>query len=301
MYGLTARGRQRMQCKDCHHTYTFRNYLNKDNREKVWFKLWIREGYSVRQLSSLSKHSASKLRRIIQHWLKSPPKFRRDISQLKHIIFDGTFIDGRKSIVALMDSSSHEVQIGEYGVVENSMVQMTVFLEQLQDQGFNPRSATIDGNSQVIKVFRKIWPHIKIQRCLVHIQRQGIMWCRRFPKRTDAIHLRRLFQRVTYIRNKVEKDKFLSDLKVWEKRFGYLIDSKPERGRVFSDVKRAKSMLIKALPDMFRYLDDPAIPPTTNGLEGYFSRLKSNYRQHRGLSARQRTNYFQWYFNLKSK
>src|SRR3989337_4239062 len=72
--------------------------------------------------------------------------------------------------------------------------------------------------------------------------------------------------------------------------------AQPERGRVFSDIKRAGSMLLKALPDMFHYLDNPKIPATTNGLEGYFSRLKAHYRQHRGLHPSKRANYFSWYF-----
>lgn len=290
-----------MRCKDCSHTYAFHNKLNKNNNEKVWFKLWMKEGYSVRQLSHLSKHSPSKLRRIIQLWLDDPPEIGKDFSQFKNIIFDGTFVEGRKSIVTLMDNLSHEVQAGKYGVAENSIPQLRAFFMPLIRNGLNPKSATVDGNPQVIKLFRSLWPDIKIQRCLVHVQRQGMMWCRRFPKRTDAIHLRKLFQRVTYIRTKIERDQFLAKLHDWEKRFGSAIDSKPERGGVFSDIKRARSMLIKALPDMFHYLDDPSIPPTTNGLEGYFSRLKANYRQHRGLSPKSRSNYFQWYFYLKSK
>jgi len=39
-------------------------------------------------------------------------------------------------------------------------------------------------------------------------------------------------------------------------------------GYVFSDIKRARSMLLRALPDMFHYLDNPLIPTSTNGLEG---------------------------------
>ncbi len=50
--------------------------------------------------------------------------------------------------------------------------------------------------------------------------------------------------------------------------------------------------------DMFHYLDDPHISTTTNGLEGYFSRLKSHYRRHRGLSPRKRPNYFAWFFHF---
>lgn len=52
---------------------------------------------------------------------------------------------------------------------------------------------------------------------------------------------------------------------------------------------------MRALPDMFYYLDDPAVPISTSGLEGYFSRLKRHYRQHRGLSKLKLKSYFQWY------
>ena len=77
-----------------------------------------------------------------------------------------------------------------------------------------------------------------------------------------------------------------------------LIAAPVETERIFSGIKRARSMLLRALPDMFHYLDDRHIPTTTNGLEGYFSRLKSHYRQHRGHSPRRRPNYFAWYFHF---
>ncbi|MCI0804942.1 MAG: hypothetical protein J4N96_10900, partial [Chloroflexi bacterium] len=63
-----------------------------------------------------------------------------------------------------------------------------------------------------------------------------------------------------------------------------MIAAPVETERVFSDIKRARSMLRYALPDMFHYLDDQHIPTTTNGLKGTSSGLKSHYRQNRGLS-----------------
>jgi len=57
-------------------------------------------------------------------------------------------------------------------------------------------------------------------------------------------------------------------------------------------------MLLAALPDMFRYLDDPLIPKSTNALEGYFARLKHRSRQHRGLVQPHRSTYFHWYLLL---
>lgn len=200
-----------------------------------------------------------------------------------------------------MDGKKHIIQAGEYGVKENSAAQLAKFFLPFAQNGLCPKSATVDGNPSVIRLFTAIWPDIIVQRCLVHIQRQGLSWCRRFPKRTDAAHLRRLFQRVTYIKTKRERDRFFSDIDIWEREFGQEISLRPERGKVFSDIKRARSMLLRALPDMFYYLDDLNIPFSTNGLEGYFSRLKTNYRQHRGLSPKRRKNYFKWYFYLKNR
>ena len=300
-YGYTRHGYQRFRCKNCNYTYTFHNHKNKIAKEKVWFVRWITEGYSVRQLCAQCSHSPFKIKCIIQYWLDKLPVKNNDFKTFKHVIFDGTFIHGRKSIVAVMDDSKHEIFAGEYGVRENSIPELRQFFNPLIHQGLNPKSATVDGNPQVIKLFRELWPEIVIQRCLVHIQRQGLMWCRRFPKRTDAKHLRKLFLKVTYIYNFKDRDKFLSDVQTWEQRFGCSVVRAPEAGRVFSDVKRARSMLLKAIPNMFHYLNDPNIPATTNSLEGYFSRLKSKYRQHRGLSPKRRFNYFKWYFYLQKR
>ena len=200
-----------------------------------------------------------------------------------------------------MDATTNTVIAGTYGVRENSTPQLNSFFIPLKERALSPVSCTVDGNPQVIKVLRDLWPDIIIQRCLVHIQRQGLMWCRRPPKRTDAKHLRDIFLQVTSIYSKPDRDLFLENVASFEDRYGQHIAIQPERGRVFSDIKRARSMLLKALPDMFHYLEDPRIPSSTNGLEGYFSRLKAHYRQHRGLHPSKRTNYFAWYFYLRSR
>jgi transposase-like protein len=194
-----------------------------------------------------------------------------------------------------MNAGTHTIISGKYGLRENSEKQVTEFFNNLKAKGLNPVSCTVDGNPQVIKVLRKLWPDIVIQRCLIHIQRQGLMWCRMNPRQVYAIELRKVFVKVTCIRTKKERDYFLEIVNGWEEKYGQFLKTQPERGRVFSDIKRARSMLLKALPDMFHYLDNPNIPFTTNSLEGYFSRLKRHYVQHRGLSNMKLDSYFNWY------
>jgi len=300
--GHYSNGKQRIYCLICNKSFSRKNKAVKNSREFTWFKRWVVEGYSVRQLCQHSGHSRAKLYNIINYWLDRSSDVNNDaICNIKYVTFDGTFLHRPNSIVVLMNAQTNTLLDGKFGIRENSEPQLRSFFQSIKDSGFSPKSFTVDGNPQVIRTVRSMWTGIIIQRCLVHVQRQGLMWCRRFPKRTDAKHLRELFKQVTYINTHHERDRFLSSFKTWEQRYGCQLVSKPEKGKVFSDIKRARSMLVKALPDMFHYLDDSNIPKTTNGLEGYFSRLKQNYRNHRGLKPDKRANYFKWFFALKSK
>lgn len=196
-----------------------------------------------------------------------------------------------------MNGKDHQVIDGEYDIKEK-VKDLVCYFNNLKLKGLRPKSATIDGNPAVIEALRMAWPTIIIQRCLVHIQRQGLSWCRRSPKRTDAKHLRKLFLAVTEIKTKQDAEKFLLTLRSWEEKYGKELRNSRTGGWVVSDLVKARSMLLKALPDMFQFLTDPKIPNTTNGVEGYFSRLKDKYRKHRGLSKERRNNYFKWYLYL---
>ncbi len=232
---------------------------------------------------------------------QKPPEPTSDMEQCRHFILDGTFLNRPRSIIALMDAQTHKIVAGKYGISENSEPQLLRFFEPLIQAGLCPHSFTVDGNPKMIRVIRQLWPDVVVQRCLIHIQRQGLSWCRTSPKTAYARWLRKIFLQITRISTTADRDKFLKAVNDWEAKYGSLIRGRRETGYVFSDIKRARSMLLRALPDMFHYLINPLIPTSTNGLEGYFSRLKGRYRQHRGLRKEKRKDYFQWYFHFVSK
>lgn len=210
---------------------------------------------------------------------------------------DGTFIQARKGVFLVLDGITNHVIAGRSSMAENA-VSLVSFFKELMSKGLSPVSATIDGNPAIKKALRRVWPDIIIQRCLVHIQRQGLSWCRRNPNRTDAKHLRQIFLSVTEITGQDEMNLFIDQVNAWEQRFGPAIRSTKERGRVFSDIKRARSMLLSALPDMFHYLENPRIVNSTNSVEGYFGRMKNKYRQHPGLSGKNQKAFFMWFLYL---
>lgn len=267
----------------------------------MWFDRWIQEGFSIRQLSAQSGHSVSTIRRIITHWLAQSPEYTSPFSESRYLVIDGTYLRGRdSSVITLMDAESRKVIVGAYGIKESQM-SMVRLCERLATAGLSPVGITIDGNPQLYAGLRSVWPTAVFQRCLVHIQRQGLSWCRNNPSRRDAKQLRRLFQRVSTIQSIIQRDSFISDWQEWEQRYGWRIAEAPERGWVFSDLKRARSMLVRALPLMFTFLQHQNIARSTNIVEGYFGRMKQHYRQHRGLAETNRKSYFDWYFHLKKR
>ena len=74
------------------------------------------------------------------------------------------------------------------------------------------------------------------------LQRQGLSWLRQKPKRIDAIKLRDLLLQVLYIKTKEQSDNFKKGFKLWEDRFGLELSRSTNRGKVFSDLLRTRSM-----------------------------------------------------------
>lgn len=299
--GKSSRGKQRYLCLSCKRSFTWSPSKPLEQRRFGWFKLWISEGYSVRELAIIKRVSQSTVKRVIKYWLKQTPnQSSNDFSEVKHIILDGTFLKRPRGIYAAMDSETHKLLYAAVNVRESAK-DLLDFYSKLSEAGLYPEGATTDGNTAQMKQLQLIWPKIKLQRCIVHVQRQGLSWCRRNPKRTDAKHLRELLLKLTEVKTKEDSQRFIKGFYAWENRFGSGIESSPNRGWVFSDIIRARSMVIKAIPNLFHYIDNPKIARSTNALEGYFSRVKEHYRLHRGLSKRNKINYFKWYFYLKPK
>ncbi len=284
----------------CNYTYTFHNRKNKKNKEKRWFELWVVEGYSVRQLVNISRRGIWKIKGVVSAWLRqAPAATAADYPAVKYLLFDGTYFKHENCLMVAMDNAIGKVVAHSYCLRENYINACAVFNE-LKYSGVSPKSITIDGNISVIRALKAVWPDILIQRCLTHIQRQGLSWLRRRPQLMAGQDLRSILLTVTDIKTKKEKIKFINEFNQWERKYGNEVCGLPSSHKVYGDLQRTRSLILHATADMFHYLNDSNIPATTNRIEGYFSRLKIIYRQHRGLSKKHRQNFFNWYIHFKN-
>jgi transposase-like protein len=196
--------------------------------------------------------------------------------------------------MSLMDATSQKIIASIY-VLKESFKDASPWFISLKDRGFNPRFITTDGEQSILRAMKLVWPQASLQRCLYHLQHEGMRWLRTYPKTEAGKVLRIILSRLSSIKTYAERDKFILQFQSWIHNYKGYVQSLPHSQVAFKDLKRTMVLINNALPDMFYYLEDPNIHSTTNALEGYHSRLKSDYQRHRGLSKEHKLLYLRWY------
>lgn len=180
-------------------------------------------------------------------------------------------------------------------------------LENLIKLGIQIESVTTDGHKSILKAIKNAIPDVKVQRCLVHIQRMCLIWLTRYPKHIAGQELRRIVLMLLKIKTENDKTYWIQEFNHWFERHKAYINEKTfnlESDRYWYThklLRRSYSTIKSALPNMFHYLKNSNIPKTTNGIEGYFSHLKNHLDIHRGLTTKNRMNFIKWYIFLNNE
>ncbi len=190
-HGRTLQNKQRFWCRACRKSFIFRRQDIKRIRQKRWFELWIQESDSVRRLSQLSGHSSFKIKQIKNYWLSKTPSLETDFSKIQNVIYDGTYFGKNQCFIALMNVYDQSIIAHIHTSKEGYQNVLPWFLN-LRTSGLNPLCIAMDGELNVMRAVREVWPEIHIQRCLYHIQREGLRWLRTFPKTQAGCELRAL-------------------------------------------------------------------------------------------------------------
>ena len=174
-------------------------------------------------------------------------------------------------------------------------------LENLKKLGVIIESITCDGHRALLKAIRKVYPQIIIQRCLFHIQRMARVWLTSRPQSNCAKELLVLTQQLMRLHTLELLYQWMFDVHCWEIRHWDFIHERTINPITLRSwykhkmIRRVRTLLKRAWPDMFHYVTNPKIPKTTNALEGYFSHLKNHLNIHRGLTMQHRIGFIKWY------
>ena len=265
----------------------------------IWFKKWVLERQTYQTLSRDSGYSKDTLQRTFYSILEQAPKVKIIKRKQVHLRMDATYFPSF-CLVAYQDNFDGYTQLIRFTDGEH-YEEIKEDIDNLIKLGIQLESITTDGHKSVLKAIRKSAPGVLIQRCLVHMQRMCLLWLTRYPKHISGQELRGLVLMLLKIKTINDKQFWITALQQWYVRHKQYLSEQSfneASGRFWYKhklLRRTYFSLKRTLPDMFHYLQNPAIPHTTNGIEGYFSHLKNHLDLHRGLTAKNRINFVKWY------
>jgi hypothetical protein len=241
------------------------------------------------------------LERIKNYWLdRDPPWHGWDYSAFRYLLLDATYFHKDNCLVLVVDPVTQLVLQTTF-IKRECYEALFPMISQLNLCGLHPSALVSDGHKTVLHALHDTWPNTIYQRCLYHIQRQGMAWIRFRPKTQAGKDLRRLLANLTSINTLHKRKTWVYAYRDWLKQHRDFVASLPNTSVAFKDLKRTMALINNALPNMFHFLKIPSLPSTNNLLEGIFSRLKADFRRHRGLSHKHKRSYFIWYFFFKNE
>jgi hypothetical protein len=243
------------------------------------------------------------LRILFKSYLNNPPRFKPRANTDCHLLIDGTYFKTSFCALHYFDNDLNHLQYFRIVERENYYNYLTD-LEFLKQIGLTVASITSDGQKGLVKAVRDVFHNAIHQRCIVHIQRMSLNYLTRFPKTGAGIELRCLVKELHKIETYYDRDLWIEYFRNWCEKYNDFLKEKSESvsGRKWythKSLRKTRSLIKNALPNMFYYLDDYRIPKSTNGLETKFSFLKNSLKIHRGLSNENRKNFIIWYNYFK--
>lgn len=260
---------------------------------------------TLQQLSEESGISMRTLKRHFHAYLKELPVLSVYPSERVNLLVDGTYFREDLCLILYRDNTIKFTQL--YRLTTGEWYdELREDLQNLVQLGVQIESITCDGHKALLKAIKKVCKNIPVQRCLVHIQRMCRVWLTQHPKTEAGTELRKIVSRLHLITTTLQRDYWVISLVQWHKQYESFLNEKsyqPTTGRYWYKhklVRRSFTVIKKALPDMFHYLDNPRIPKSTNGLESFFGHLKGNLNIHRGLTLQHRKHFIIWYLHLRN-
>ncbi len=298
--------KQRFKCKSCGLLFTWSNKGVAAANRFAWFKKWVVGRQTLKQLSLASGYSERSLKRYFHTFLKNKPTWSIYPSDKVNLLIDGTYFKNDLCLILYRDNHIKFTQL--YRLTTGEWYEeLKEDLENLHTLGIRIESITCDGHRALLKAIKKCKRDIIVQRCLIHIQRMCRIWLTMRPQSLAGIDLRLIVSQLHRIHTPIERDYWIVRLVKWFNTHESFLNEKsfnPDSSRYWYKhklVRRSFTVIRRALPDMFHYLDNPRIPKSTNGLESFFGHLKNHLTVHRGLSLKHKRNFIVWYLYFKNK
>lgn len=284
-HGKTKAGTERYFCPRCRASTTIRRDDTRLRHEKDRLIEWLTgvdDKDAIAKKYGVTRRALSKEFR--KFFLENPDGMAPIGYEAKRLIVDAKFIHG-SMLCALIAVDENDRIFWQFADGENYETWYAALVH------FKPPEVVVaDGEKGVAGFVKRYWPDTAFQRCHFHMVKLVIQYLSRNPREEAGVEILKLIYRLKRVKTHQHKERWLMFHKIWEKRFEKVFAEKNERGGyVHKKIRSVRSIVKRALPHLFTYLDFPGCPNTTNLVEGWVNAaLAEALRRHRGLHISQK-------------
>lgn len=305
-------GRQRWQCDKCKLTAVTRRSVRQREAQLDEFLDWLLEAVPQRKL----KVSARAFRKRTTWCWELKPRIRPDGLSHHVIMADGTYLGGWCLLTAI-DGVNGRVLAFQWCKQENTIAYQTLFSK------ISPPDVLVcDGMRGIRGACARVWPTTRIQRCLVHVQRDTRTDLTSRPRLQAGKELKKLADALTRIHDREDAIQWAQALNLWHEQWSTLLaqrtyardDPKDPRAARHAwwwthlPLRRAYRRLENLYREgsLFCFLNPTLtaggpVPRTSNLLEGGLNApLKRMLVNHRGMPVSHMRRACQWLCYMKS-
>ena len=282
--GKTAAGTQRWYCTFCEESSTKRRPDHQERSKEKLFKQWLTGNATLGEIARSQGVSV----RTLQDWFRSCWQ-RPCAAILKQpadiLVLDATGMS-RECVLLVVLNTETNAPVAWYSAVRETYLTWKPLLGAIP---YTPMHLVCDGHQGLAKAAKERWPDILIQRCHAHVLREMRGFLTLNPKLPAGIALRILVEEMKLIQTRRQKRRWVRKVFAWDRKYKHFLKEKTKtlEGHwryTHRRLRRARSHLFNALPDLFRYIKNSRVPKTSNQLEGGInSPIKDLARKHRGL------------------
>jgi hypothetical protein len=262
-------------------------------------KKYIVKGFTHKNLSEDFGYNNS--HRKIKSYLDSNKIEQIDIvyDNVNYLLIDGTYIQD-KCLIVYYEPILEKVLYFKFHNNESYLNILNDLLFLRDRFNYNFIGITIDGNKGTIKAIKEVFTETKIQRCILHIQRQIINCIGKYPRTEPAIELFRIcnYEQLLDI-------SFIDKFNKWKNKWKEYLETRSEYNNKrfrYKKIRQARSHINNGLEYMYHFKTNNKIQITTNKLEGYFGVLKEQIKKHRGMQINRLFNLLSiWIYNRNLK
>lgn len=289
-YGKTAAGKVRWYCPRCRLSTIRRRPDTTLRYLRKWFVGWLA---NVNTLTHVAKHFGV-TRKAVTEWFEPLWNEPLPVPRLVDVGGQTLIVDGvRLARGAWVLVGRTLTRVASWIFTDGeSTIAWTSFTTSIIGV---PWAVVLDGRAGLLAAVRHTWPDAHIQRCHFHLQKGARILLTRNPTLPAGQALQAILADLKFVWTRRQKRRWLRRYHRWERRFAAFLDERTisrERtrtGRLRSwfthkKLRAVRSLVHNALPHLFTYARHPAVPRTTNYVEGGLnSRFGELIRRHRGL------------------